>query len=184
VLPIIPADSDLYIQTPRLILEPVQETHASELCLLFSDAKLHEYVPSEIPTLQQQLERCRRWAKRISPDGKEIWLNWAAREISNQSVVGHFQAGIKEKNVASIGYTVNRNSQGKGFATEAMSSIIQFLRKNLAVQEVKAWSDTRNVASHCLAKKLGMTQIELIKNADFFKGQNSDEFVFSIEFKI
>jgi hypothetical protein len=30
-----------------------------------------------------------------------------------------------------------------------------------------------------LAKKLGMVQVEFIKDADFFKGATSDEFVFS-----
>ena len=44
---------------------------------------------------------------------------------------------------------------------------------------MKAWSDTRNEASHALAKKLGMSQIDCIKNAAFFKGKSSDEFVFS-----
>ena len=60
-----------------------------------------------------------------------------------------------------------------------MEAILAYLRDRLGAKEVKAWTDTRNEASHRLAKKLGMIQVELIKNADFFKGTNSDEFVFS-----
>ena len=71
-------------------------------------------------------------------------------------VIGHFQVGIKPDGVASIGYLVARAHQNKRFSTEALKVVFAYLRDNLGVREVKAWSDTRNLASHRLAKKLGM----------------------------
>jgi hypothetical protein len=59
-------EADLQIQTKRLLLEPVTEAHAQELWELFRDPDLHHFVPFEVPTLEQQRERCARWAKRPS----------------------------------------------------------------------------------------------------------------------
>lgn len=165
--------------TARLILDPIDETHAPELCDLFSDLELHHFVPFEPLTLEKQKERCARWAMRKSPDGKELWLNWLGRDKNSKIPLAHFQAGVKEDSTASIGYLVTRNFQNKGLATEGLQAVFCYLRDVLGVNEVRAWSDTRNEASHRLAKKLGMSQVGLVKDADFFKGTTSDEFVFS-----
>jgi RimJ/RimL family protein N-acetyltransferase len=167
------------LSTRRLDLAPIDESHAEELCELFRDPELHTFVPFEPLTLEKQGERCARWSKRRSPDGKEIWLNWVARDRSSQQTIGHFQAGVTQEGVASIGYLVGRAHQRQGFSTEALQAVFTYLKDTLGVREVKAWADTRNSASHRLAAKLGMAQVGFIKGADFFKGARSDEFVFS-----
>lgn len=169
-----------FLKTKRLNLEPIDETHAIELCDFFQDNQLHTFVPFVPTNLEEQKARCTRWALRKSPDGKEIWLNWLTRDLETKLVVGHFQAGIKDDGIASIGYVVARKFQNRGMATEALKIIFEYLHRDLHVTEVKAWSDTRNLASHRLAEKMGMAQIDLVKNADFFKGSSSDEFVFSM----
>lgn len=179
----VPIFSQPLLVTPRLNLEPIGEDHAQELWELFSDLKLHEFVPYEPLSLEKQRERCAKWAKRRSPDGAELWLNWLARDLKSNHPVGHFQAGVKNDGVASIGYVVARSFQNRGLATEALHAVFDYLKGPLAVRQVKAWSDTRNLASHRLAQKMGMTQVEVIKNADFFKGNTSDEFVFAKEFR-
>ena len=64
-----------------------------------------------------------------------------------------------------------------------MHAVFNFLRDEHSIKIVKAWSDTRNKASHRLAERMGMQVIETIKDADFFKGSTSDEFVFAKELK-
>lgn len=167
------------LQTERMALEPIGVGHGQEFFELLSDPELHRFLPSDPLTLEQQTARCAFWEKRKSPDGKELWLNWVGRDRSSKSLVAHFQVGVKEDGIASIGYVVARGSQKKGFAFEGLQAVFNYLRDHLKVSEVKAWSDTRNVASHHLAKKLGMSEVEFIKDADAFKGSPSDEFVFS-----
>jgi RimJ/RimL family protein N-acetyltransferase len=171
------------LQTPRLTLEPIEESHAQTLWDLFKDEALHRFVPFEPESFEKQRERCARWSKRRSPDGSELWLNWLARDRGTGRGIAHFQAGVKADGVASIGYVVAREAQGRGIATEGMSAVLAYLRDGLGAREAKAWSDTRNLASHRLASKLGMVQVGLIKNADHFKGASSDEYVFSKKLK-
>ena len=97
--------------THRLILEPITETHSKEICEFFRDQELPQFVPFESPTLEQQTERCLKWAKRCSPDGTELWLNWAARDKETGLVAAHIQAGVKEDRMASIGCVVGRRFQ-------------------------------------------------------------------------
>lgn len=176
------AFNQLPLSTSRLTLEPIDENHAEELWELFRDPELHHFVPFEPISVEKQRERCAKWAKRRSPDGTEIWFNWAAREKTTGRIMAHLQAGIKQDGVASIGYVVAREFQNKGFATEGLEAVFTYLN-SLGVREAKAWSDTRNTVSHRLAKRLGMTQVDFIKDADFFKGATSDEFVFSKVFQ-
>ncbi len=151
------------LETARLILEPISEEHTQAMWELFSDPKLHDFVPYEPLTLDKQRERCARWANRRSPDGSELWLNWAGRDRTSGKVVAHFQVGVTSDGTASVGYLVSREFQGKGIATEGLQSVFSYISKNLDVREVKAWTDTRNKASHHLAKKLGMIQVEFLK---------------------
>lgn len=167
------------LMTPRLVLEPITAGHAEEMWRLFDDPELHRFVPYEPLTLEKQRERCARWEARRSPDGQELWLNWAGRDKGTNEVVAHFQAGVKADAPASVGYLVARPFQRKGYAFDGLKAVFTYLRDDLGVREVKAWVDTRNVASHRLAQKLGMVNVETIKDADFFKGATSDEFVFA-----
>lgn len=162
------------------MLEPVVEAHAEELWRLFGDRELHRYVPVEPKTLEEERERCRRWARRRSPSGDELWLNWVARHLDSDQVIGHFQAGVRASGEASIGYLVAREHQRQGYAAEGLSAVMRFLRAKLAVHEIKAWIDSRNEASIRLVTKLGMRQVDFLKDADYFKGATSDEVVYSI----
>ena len=167
------------LETERLVLEPVVEAHAEELCELFRDPELHRYVPYEEMSLAQHRARCRVWAERWSPDGGELWLNWLGRERETRRAIAHFQATVG-RDETSVAYLVAAEFQRKGFAREGMRAVLDYLRDCLAVRDVKAYIDTRNAASQRLAKALGMVQIDLIKDADFFKGATSDELVFAL----
>jgi ribosomal-protein-alanine N-acetyltransferase len=167
------------LDTQRLTLEPITTNHVEELCKLFADERLHTFVPFEVPTFEQQYARCLKWEKRHSPDQSEIWFNWAARLKSSGKLIAHFQCSITKDFRSTIGYVVAIDHQRKGFAAEALQCIFEHLKNQYSVREIKAYSDSRNTASHQLALKMGMKQVDRIQNADFFKGSSSDEFVFS-----
>ena len=171
---------ELRIETERLILEPINESHAAEMTALLAHPDLHTYVPSDPPELEKLKSRYKYWESRISPEGDELWLNWVGCLKSNGKLVGHFQAGVKTSLEASIAYTIGKDFQRQGLAYEGLANILELLFKKINAKSVKAWIDTRNLASINLVKKLGMTQVEFIAKADHFKGSDSDEFVFGM----
>lgn len=172
-----PSDDNLVIETTRLILEPIKVDHAKEMVSVLSSPKLYTYVPQDPPNLDKLKKTYQFWSKRISPDGDEIWLNWAARLRESKRLVGQFQAGYKPEE-SSIAYTIGLEFQRTGFALEALTGIFAFLMDKMGTTIVKAWIDTRNLPSILLVKKLGMKKVDILRNADHFKGSDSDEYVF------
>ena len=171
---------DLRIITPRLILEPIQECHAEVMVDALSDPSMYRFIPHDPPGLDNLKLRYQKWEPRISPNGDEIWLNWAARLKPDGPYIGHFQSSYKEDRRAIIAYMLAPEFQGQGYAQEATASVIKMLFKQLNIVSVKAWIDTRNEKSIRLVRKLGMRHTETIEKADHFKGEDSDEFVFEI----
>jgi RimJ/RimL family protein N-acetyltransferase len=175
--------SDLVLlSTSRLTLDPITIEHAEPLHELLGDRELYHFMPFKELSFEERKNLCERWSIGRSPNGDEIWLNWIAKETNSGQAIGHFQAGISAERIATIAYVVATKFQRQGFALEALTVILIHLREVMQVREVKAWSDTRNIASHSLADKLGLRKIETIKDADFFNGATSNEYVFSLKF--
>lgn len=145
---------------------------------LQSDPALYAFVPQNPLTSEELENRYEKWQVRRSPLGNELWLNWIARDGSN--AIGHFQAGVQTDGSSTIAYTVGKEFQKRGYAFEALGAVIALLKAQFASKKINAWVDTRNVASIVLLKKLGFSQTQFLPNADFFKGEKSDEFVFEL----
>lgn len=180
----IPSDSTLFVETKRMVLEPIMENHALEMVDTLSDQRLYAFIPGNPPAVDGLKTRYLKWQTRCSPAQDQLWLNWAARQKIEKNLIGHFQAGlIRESREANVAYLVGFQFQRQGYAFEALTAIVDFLANSLQAKAVKATIDTRNIASINLVKKLGMVQVQFIKNADHFKGSDSDEFVFERIFR-
>jgi [ribosomal protein S5]-alanine N-acetyltransferase len=166
--------------TERLRLEPQVEAHTDALMRALESPKTHEFVPGDPPVNREKFAtRLKKLESRISQDGLQHWLNWTV--FSGLEVIGMVQADVTDSSSsASIAYMFHPNSWGKGFAFEATTAMLEHL-KSQGITSFKAWTDTRNLASHKLLERLGFTKIEEIKNADEFKGSVSHEFVFMLE---
>ena len=169
-------------QSVRLQMKPVKKSFAKQVWPILNDSRLYTYLPEDPPTLDTLERRFAFWEPGMSPDQSEYWLNWMIQAKDTQQVFGTIQAGIhRESKVATIAYILGSDFQKKGYATEAVSSLIDFLKKEYQVNQVKAWIDTRNIPSIRLVERLGLTRIELIEKADHFKGTDSDEFVYRLQ---
>ena len=165
-----------YIATQRLILEPLTAGHAQKLFDSFSDPALYTFLPGEPPVSLEALhERYQRLERRRSPDGTQLWLNWAGRQ-HNGAYVGLVEATVTADATAQIAYFVFTPFQRQGFAREALEAVLAHLKTDAGVREARALLDTRNEASWRLLERLGFRRGRTIKAADHFKGSASDEF--------
>lgn len=151
----IPNDAELTLVTPRLALEPIRLSHAEEFCRLMEHPDLHAFTHGKVPTLGELEERFRVWEKRVSPDKKEIWLNWIARCKKTGEAIAHFQAGVRADRSAYVAFVVGKNFQRMGYATEGTKAICKFLHKQFRATQVEASVNPRNEASLGVLAKVG-----------------------------
>jgi [ribosomal protein S5]-alanine N-acetyltransferase len=139
------------------ILRPLVVAHADDLFPILQDLELWRFTEHEPPkTLTNLRERYARLESRRSPDGKDLWLNWALERREDGQPVGFVQATVHpEVDEAEIAYVVGRSFWGRGLATDAVSTMLGFLRADLHVEIARASVDSRNLASIKLLERLG-----------------------------
>ena len=167
--------------TGRLVLEPLLPEHAPLLFEGLADEHLHRFIPTDAPESAEALEtRYRKLSSRRSPDGAEVWLNFAMRlreegTLPKASYVGMLEATVFPNRSAYIAYTVFVPFWRQGYAREGCVRMLRHLLEDYRVLVVVAGTDTRNAASVSLAEALGFERVGTTLGADHFKGSVSDE---------
>jgi [ribosomal protein S5]-alanine N-acetyltransferase len=169
--------AEVRLSSQRLTIEPLLATHAAHLFPHLSDAALYTFMPQQPPVSVSALaERYQRLQSRASPDGSQIWLNWAVRFTDSTEYIGYVQAGVEADGQAMLAYFVFTPYQRQGYAVEMCAAVRDYLFSAFAVSSVYALIDTRNQASIALVEKLGFRREAVLPNADYFKDANSDEY--------
>lgn len=119
----------------------------------------------------------------MSPDGQEIWLNWAMRQREEGAYIGVLQATVFPDATAYLAYILFPQFWKKGYAREGCQRVLDLLFKDYQVHLIKAEIDTRNAASITLIESLGFKRVDTRLNADFFKGSTSHEYRYELHAK-
>ncbi len=151
------------LSTARLTLEPQTASHVDVMLRVLADPRTHAFIPSEPPIDRVVLEqRYARLESRRSPDGCELWLNWVV--VRHGEAIGTVQASVNlAETRADVAYVFHPNAWGQGYASEALSALMEFLWQDLAVQIFRANIDTRNVASQHLVENLGSLELRRLR---------------------
>jgi RimJ/RimL family protein N-acetyltransferase len=143
------------LSTARLRLEPLNSGHAEEMLPVLSDPAIHEFLDYGAPGSLEELRALyvKQEAGR-SPDGSQLWLNWLVRLESGQAI-GYVQATVYPREKTYVGYVFASVYWGKGYATEAMSSMLSLLALEHPTPLVMAVVEAENVRSSALLFRLG-----------------------------
>jgi RimJ/RimL family protein N-acetyltransferase len=68
--------------------------------------------------------------------------------------------------VIKVGYTVDPDFQGKGYATEAVRALVDYAFDTLGADVVRAYASAENVASHRVVEKSGLVLMERFEGED------------------
>ena len=81
---------------------------------------------------------------------------------------------------AEIGFTLSRAYQGQGYATEAVSRLLDYAFGEMGLHRVVAITDQRNEPSFGLLERLGMRREgSFVRNA-WFKGEWASEYLYAV----
>ena len=81
---------------------------------------------------------------------------------------------------AEIGYTLAREAQGHGFATEAVAALLTWAFPTFDLHRIIAIVDVKNTASVALLERLGLRREGHFRENIWFKGAWGDEYLYAI----
>lgn len=135
-------------------LEPQVEEHASEMFAVLSDPAIYEFEGVPPPSVEKLAAGFRRKELRVSPDGREKWLNWVVR-LPNGELAGYVQGTVYESGAAYVGYEFASKFWRKGIGSSAIQCMLADLRESYGVHTFVAVLKTVNFRSMGLLVKLG-----------------------------
>jgi RimJ/RimL family protein N-acetyltransferase len=162
-------DLDQGWQTARLDLEPLLATHAAELAPVLDDPALHEFTGGTPLDTAALTARYTRLTARRAPDGGQHWGNWVIRVRETGQAVGTMQAtlpaGGPAAGLAEVAWVLARAAQGRGYATEAASSLVGRLAAD--GWTVLAHIHPGHLASQRVAAAAGLSRTSAMHNGEF-----------------
>ena len=81
---------------------------------------------------------------------------------------------------AELGITLRREHQGKGYASEAVSRLLDYAFGDLGLHRVFAITDQENDSSFALLERLGMRREGRFVQNVWFKGRWSSEYLYAL----
>jgi RimJ/RimL family protein N-acetyltransferase len=165
------------VSTARLRLRPLVPADVDSLVAYRSRPEVCRYVPFEPMDRETVAERVAlRWARHeIVAEGDALFLG--VEVASSAQVIGEVKLSFTsaEHRGGEVGWVVNPDYSGQGYATEAAHAMLHLGFDGLGLHRVVARVDARNGPSLRLAARLGMRREAHLMANEWFKGEWSDE---------
>jgi RimJ/RimL family protein N-acetyltransferase len=102
------------------------------------------------------------------------------KDGSKIGFICHFALVHPAGKILEIGYSLVPSERGKGYGTEAVKMMVDYLFLSREVMRIQACTDTRNLASQKVLEKAGFKKEGTMRQYLFMRGQHRDACLFSI----
>ena len=111
-----------------------------------------------------------------------IKFQFAVTLKTTGQLIGNCGIRMKSANVheGDIGYELDPQYWGQGYATEAAHTIVQLGFTQFRLHRIWSWCIANNVGSARVLQKLGMRQEGRLRENEYFKGQWWDTLLYAI----
>lgn len=147
------------LKTPRLLLRPWREEDLPAHAAMNADPRVMEHFPF-VPTRQESDDRVSRLREHFDRHGFGMWAVEAPGVDEFVGTVGIIEVSFEAHFTPciEIGWRLARKHWGKGYATEAAESAIEFGFETVGLNEIVAFTVPANVRSRRVMQRLGMTR--------------------------
>ncbi|GAB3798857.1 GNAT family N-acetyltransferase [Virgibacillus kimchii] len=166
------------IETDRLLIKPFERKHLNDVFDIYNDDSTCQYLLHDKWT---QEDKESNFEKKLNNNRltKETGLNLAV--LLNAKVIGDVAVWYTDmKDTVEMGYTFSKSASGKGYATEAVIALINYLFEVEKVHRIQANLDARNIASYRLCERVGMRKEAHFIQDFWSKGEWTDSIVFGM----
>jgi RimJ/RimL family protein N-acetyltransferase len=174
------------ITTERLVLRPFRPDDLDDLHAIHSRPDVARYLYWDARRRDEVEEVLQRKIHQTvlaqENDALCLAITRAGAARARTGVIGEISLWWRslEHRQGEIGFVLHPEHQGKGFAHEAASAMLDLAFHRLRLHRVYGSTDARNTASAALMRRLGMRQEAHFVHNEVFKGKWGDELVFAI----
>ncbi len=168
--------------TKRLILRPLMESDLEAFASYRSDPNVAHYqtwtTPYSIVQAKALLEEMN-----LKPAGTpRAWFSFAIECQNQPGLIGDcaFQVLAEDRQQARIGFTLSRSNQRLGYATEAISCLLDHLFCVFQLHRITAVCDVENSPSFRLLERIGMRREAHFVENIWFKGGWGSEYLYAM----
>ncbi|GAB1640008.1 GNAT family N-acetyltransferase [Krasilnikovia sp. MM14-A1259] len=170
------------VRTARLRLRPLGTDDADALLVYRSRPDICRYVPFEPMDHRAITDRLATvWdTTALTDEGQALTLG--VELATGGALIGDVVLfwHSREHLGGEIGYVLNPEHAGHGYATEAAHAMLRLGFEELGLHRIVARIDERNDASANVARRLGMRQEARLVHNELFKGEWSTELDFAM----
>ena len=169
------------IESERLILRRFRDTDLAPFVAYRNDPEVARYQSWDSFEESEARAFIREVAS-AQPGVPGDWFPFAVESKEIGGLVGDcaLQVDGQEPYRAELGFTLAREHQGKGFASEAVSRLLDYAFEDLGLHRVVAIADCRNEPSWRLLERVGLRQEGHFLESLWFKGGWSDEYLYAV----
>ena len=173
--------TNLEITTPRLLLTRLTAEDAPALFTYRSDPEVCRYQGFEPGSLADAED----FITTLLPhefDSPGTWFQFGIRLRDSGGLIGDIGAHFltEDPRQVEIGFTLAPAQQGKGYATEAVTGLLEHLFGAAGKHRVIASVDPRNTACTQLLERIGMRREAHFRESLWFKGEWADDVNYAI----
>ncbi len=171
----------IILKSNRILLRNIVETDLNDFFYYRSDPAVAKYQLWEPFEKKEALEYIKKYEESV-PGVPGEWAMFGIIDKNENKLIGDcsIKTCLDEPRTGEIGCSVSPDYQGRGYAKEALSLILDYEFKVKNMHRIKGITDVRNKASVRLMTALGMRKEgHFIKNI-YFKGSWGDEYLFAI----
>lgn len=167
------------LHTERLHLRKMKVSDSSNLFKIWSDPDVTKFMNVSCFTDENQAKEMINLLDDLSRDSKAIRFSIIIKE-SNE-IIGScgFNSFDFENEKAEIGYDVAKSYWGRGYASEAICTLLDHAFSSLKLNRVEAKVDPGNVNSIKLLQKLNFTFEGTLRQYERVEGKFNDLNIYS-----
>jgi aminoglycoside 6'-N-acetyltransferase len=169
------------IETTRLLVRRFQDSDLAYFYEYRNDPEVARYQGWD-SLGEARAQAMIQHQMRSEPGVPGQWFQFALEVKETGQLVGDcgLCVLVHDARQAQLGITLARPYQGRGFATEAVSAVLDYAFINLDLHRVMATVDAENTRSAALMERVGMRREgHFLKNA-WFKGHWADEYLYAV----
>ena len=152
--------------TERLRLRRSRPEDAEAISAYRRDPEVNRYQGWERTDPDGIREEIERMAA-LAP-GDPGWVQLTVEELDGGRLVGDvgLSPAEDEPGVIKLGYTIDPDHQGRGYATEAVGALADYAFETLGAELARVYASAENIPSHRVAEKVGMELIERFEHRE------------------